>query len=107
MSDPAASAGDRSLGAAMVVEVEGWLAGASVDAIVEQVDFLVLAQNAMTCRLLMAARELERRGVLVEDGCRDLGQWLAWRCGLTTETGARWAACAAGMEGLPGISARF
>jgi hypothetical protein len=98
---------DEEHAAAMVAEIDACVGEASADELGEQFDFLVLVANALLYRALRCGRELHERGVTAEDGCRDLGSWLASRAGVSFATGHEWARAVDALRSLPVLSQRF
>ena len=57
--------------------------------------------------LLRYVRELDQRQVWASDGCRNMGQWLAPRFGISVTEGTRWTHAAHALEHLPLTSVAF
>jgi Domain of unknown function (DUF222) len=58
-------------------------------------------------RLFSSIAECDRREVWRKDGCRDMGQWVSGRVGISNWAAARWVHAAHALECLPGIAAAF
>lgn len=54
--------------------------------------------------LLRFVREFDARGSWRQDGCRDMGQWLAGHFGIAVSQGRRWTQAAHALDRLPLIS---
>jgi Domain of unknown function (DUF222)/HNH endonuclease len=65
--------------------------------------------NAMTSAfqayLLTFIAEYDRHQLWEQDGCHDMGQWLAGQLGITVSEGLRWTTAARALEHLPLIAA--
>lgn len=57
--------------------------------------------------LFRFVREHDRRRLWQRDGCRNMGQWLAARYGISATAGQRWTNAAHALEQLPVISDSF
>jgi hypothetical protein len=57
--------------------------------------------------LLRYVRELDTRKLWERDGCRNMGQWLAPRFGISVSAGMRWTHAAHALEHLPLTSVAF
>ena len=57
--------------------------------------------------LLRYVRERDQRQVWADDGCRNMGQWLAPRFGISVSAGMRWTHAAHALEHLPLTSVAF
>jgi hypothetical protein len=58
-------------------------------------------------QLLRFVREHDSRKLWERDGCRNMGQWLAARFGISVAAGMRWTHAAHALEHLPLTSAAF
>ena len=56
---------------------------------------------------LRLVRERDRRRLWEKDGCRNMGQWLSGRLGISAFAGMRWTHAAHALEHLPLTSAAF
>ncbi|MGI8775210.1 MAG: DUF222 domain-containing protein, partial [Actinomycetota bacterium] len=63
--------------------------------------------NATLTELFSIGVEKERRGLLSQDGARDLAGWFTLRFGLSYRTAAKWAELATGLKGLPHLRDAF
>lgn len=57
--------------------------------------------------VLRYVREVDRRQLWSKDGCRNMGQWLAPRFGISVSAGMRWTHAAHALEHLPLTSVAF
>jgi hypothetical protein len=57
--------------------------------------------SAFQADLLAFIAEYDRRELWEQDGCRDMGQWLAGQLGITVSEGMRWTTAARVLESLP------
>ena len=67
----------------------------------EQLDSLFVALCATQRKLLASVRRWDLSEHWLEDGCRDMAQWLAGRFGISCWTTRRWVHAAHALEDLP------
>ncbi len=68
---------------------------------------LASAIAAATCRWLLVVAELDRRETWRSWGCRGMGHWLSWKCGVAPVTARHQLIVARKLPGLPRITAEF
>lgn len=77
----------------------------------EELDRAIDAAEAAIAALrrdqLRFVRERDRRRLWERDGCRNMGQWLSGRLGISAFAGMRWTHAAHALEHLPLTSAAF
>ncbi len=74
-------------------------------AVLEQLDSLFVALCVTQRRLLACVREWDLGERWLDDGCRDMAQWLSGRFGMSHFIARRWVHAAHALERLPLISA--
>ena len=73
--------------------------------VLEQLDSLFVALCVTQRRLLACVREWDLGERWLDDGCRDMAQWLSGRFGMSHFIARRWVHAAHALERLPLISA--